>query len=133
MHLANLSVFGARTLLIQAGAFGEHQFISATYEHRISDYPGVQGPGGYAAPPLQTETHTIPIDNSLLRVRSSATDQRNHAHAHGVTLCQPAIVPSPVGSVVTMPDLHSRTRIGKSALEVPLLAFGTAPLATAPA
>ncbi len=32
-----------------------------------------------------------------------------------------------------MPDLHSRTRIGKSALEVPLLAFGTAPLATAPA
>ncbi len=32
-----------------------------------------------------------------------------------------------------MPDLHSRTRVGKSALEVPLLAFGTAPLATAPA
>ncbi|MBK8034466.1 MAG: aldo/keto reductase [Chloroflexi bacterium] len=32
-----------------------------------------------------------------------------------------------------MPDLHSRTRVGKSTLEVPLLAFGTAPLATAPA
>ncbi|MBK9747508.1 MAG: aldo/keto reductase [Chloroflexi bacterium] len=32
-----------------------------------------------------------------------------------------------------MPDLHSRTRVGKSALEVPLLACGTAPLATAPA
>lgn len=75
VHLVNLSVFGVRTLLIQAGAFGEHQFISATYEQRISDYPGVQGPGGYAAPPLQTETHTIPIDDSLLRVELPPTSE----------------------------------------------------------
>lgn len=32
-----------------------------------------------------------------------------------------------------MPDLNARTQVGKSTLHVPLLAFGTAPLATAPA
>lgn len=68
VRLVNLSVFGARTLILQAGAFGEHQFISATYEQRISEYPGIQGPGGYAAPPRQTETRTLPVDDSLLRV-----------------------------------------------------------------
>lgn len=69
VHLVNLSVFDGRDLLIQAGAFGEHQFLSATYERRVSDYPGVQGPGGYAAPPLRTETQTVPVEDSLVRVK----------------------------------------------------------------
>ncbi len=69
VQLVNLSVFEARDVLIQAGAFGEHQFISATYLQRTSDYPGLQGSAGYAAPELQTEDHTITINDHLLRVQ----------------------------------------------------------------
>jgi hypothetical protein len=68
VSLVNLSVFDQRSLLIQAGAFGEHQFLSATFEQRISDYPGVQGPGGYAAPALKTDNQTLVVDDNLLRV-----------------------------------------------------------------
>lgn len=69
VHLINLSVFEARDLLIQAGAFGEHQFSRATFERRTSDYPGLQGPGGYAAPPLKTNSVSVPILDNLLRVQ----------------------------------------------------------------
>jgi len=69
VHLVNLNIFEARDLLIRAGAFGEHQFIHATYDSRISAYPGVQGSQGYAAPPLQTETQTLEINANLLRVQ----------------------------------------------------------------
>jgi hypothetical protein len=69
VQLVNLNMFEARDVLIQAGAFGEHQFIGATYAARVSDYPGVQGPGGYAAPDMQTEDRTIPMDDHLLRVQ----------------------------------------------------------------
>lgn len=68
VHLVNLSVFEGRDLLIQAGAFGEHRFLSATFEQRFSDYPGAQGAAGYAAPPLQTETRTVEVNDSLVRV-----------------------------------------------------------------
>jgi hypothetical protein len=69
LHLVNVSAFETRDLLIQAGAFGEHRFTSATYPTRTSDYPGVQGPAGYAAPPLQTQTITLEIEDTLLRVQ----------------------------------------------------------------
>jgi hypothetical protein len=69
VHLVNLSVFEPRDLLIQAGAFGEHHFVRVTFERRVSDYPGVQGPGGYAAPPLKTSSESLPIGDHLLRVQ----------------------------------------------------------------
>lgn len=69
VSLVNLSVFKARDLLIRAGAFGEHHFTHASFEQRTSDYPGVQGPGGYAAPPLETTGQTLDIDDSLIRVQ----------------------------------------------------------------
>lgn len=68
LTLVNLNIHTARDLIVQAGAFGEHRFGSATFEERTSDYPGVQGPTGYAAPDLVTETRTITIDDHLLRV-----------------------------------------------------------------
>lgn len=69
VHLVNLNIFEGRDLLIRAGAFGEHQFMRGTYDARVSAYPGVQGPQGYAAPPLETESQTVEIDANLLRVQ----------------------------------------------------------------
>ncbi|MBC8099185.1 MAG: hypothetical protein H7Y11_07060 [Armatimonadetes bacterium] len=69
VHLVNLSVFEARDVIIQAGAFGEHQFVSATYAQRISDYPGVHGPAGYAAPKLETTDQTVTVNDHLLRLQ----------------------------------------------------------------
>jgi hypothetical protein len=68
LHLVNLSVFEERELVVQAGAFGEHTFARAAYEVRTSDYPGVQGAAGYAAPPLETRREEFDIDDSLLHV-----------------------------------------------------------------
>jgi len=67
--LVNLSVTSSHDLLIQAGAFGEHTFISADYDIRVSDYPGMQGAAGYAAPALQTEAQHLPIGDSLLQIQ----------------------------------------------------------------
>ncbi len=81
VRLVNLSVFESRDLLIQAGAFGEHTFISADYDSRVSDYPGNQGAAGYAAPDLKTELQHVEIDDSLLRVQlPPATEIRLTLH-----------------------------------------------------
>src|SRR6185312_5029043 len=48
LHLVNLSPFVARDLIVQAGAFGEHHFVRATYDVRASDFPGDLA--RYAAP-----------------------------------------------------------------------------------
>jgi hypothetical protein len=77
VHLVNLSVFEAHDVLLQAGAFGEHRFIRAEYERRVSEYPGPHGPTGYAAPELRTESQMQDINGSLLRVQMPpATEMR---------------------------------------------------------
>jgi len=68
LNLVNLSVFDARGVIIQAGAFGEHRFTHAEFAHRTSAYPGNQGPSGYSAPPLETQMQHISVDDSLLAV-----------------------------------------------------------------
>jgi hypothetical protein len=68
VYLINLNVFESRDLIMQAGAFGEHQVLRATFAIRVSDYPGSQIADGYAAPALQTEERTLEIDDHLLRV-----------------------------------------------------------------
>jgi len=70
LRLVNLSPFQARDLLVQAGAFGEHQFVAAHYALRASDYPGEMGT--YAAPELRTEARTVPIGNKVLHVHLPA-------------------------------------------------------------
>jgi hypothetical protein len=65
IHLVNLSLVATRQVLIQAGAFGEHHFISATYNRLTSDYPGKHGT--YAAT-IETSMETVQIDSDVLQV-----------------------------------------------------------------
>ena len=58
IHLVNLNPFESREVVLQAGAFGEHKFKTATYASRTSDYPG--GVYAYAAPALETTMSTPP-------------------------------------------------------------------------
>jgi hypothetical protein len=69
VHLVNLNVFESRELIVQAGAFGEHQFQQVQYEQRTSDFPGFQGARGYAAPSLKTESISLEVNSHLLRVQ----------------------------------------------------------------
>jgi hypothetical protein len=66
VHLVNLSPFEAREMIVQAGAFAEHRFTTATFTMRASEYPGPIG--SYAAPELHVETRTTPIDDARLHV-----------------------------------------------------------------
>lgn len=66
LHLVNLSAEHARDLIVQAGAFGEHQFLEARYSRRVSAYPGAIG--SYAAPPLETADEAVVIDAPHLHV-----------------------------------------------------------------
>jgi len=54
-------------VIIQAGAFGEHQFVTARYAVRTSDYPGSHH--AYAPPPLQTTLETMAVDDKWLQVQ----------------------------------------------------------------
>ena len=66
IHLVNLSPLHARSLIIQAGGFGEHHFVSADIMQRTSVYPGSQKE--YAAPEMQMERQSVPIDDRFLQV-----------------------------------------------------------------
>ncbi|MEX1018871.1 MAG: hypothetical protein WDZ49_04390 [Litorilinea sp.] len=66
LRLVNLSGQATRTVIIQAGGFGEHQFVRARYEARISEYPGSQK--SYTAPPLELEPRTLEIDDRYVQV-----------------------------------------------------------------
>jgi hypothetical protein len=66
LHLVNLNPFEGRAVVVQAGAFGEHSFVSASYASRTSEYPG--GVYAYAAPPLETEQLTVEIGDKHLQV-----------------------------------------------------------------
>jgi hypothetical protein len=66
IHLVNLNPFEGREVVLQAGAFGEHKFKSASYASRTSGYPG--GVYDYSAPPLETEQVTVEIEDKYLSV-----------------------------------------------------------------
>jgi hypothetical protein len=66
VRLVNLSPFQAQEVIVQAGAFGEHQFTTVEFETRVSEYPGIQT--DYAAPPLRTETTTVEVNDKQLQV-----------------------------------------------------------------
>ncbi|MCL4859939.1 MAG: hypothetical protein KJZ93_11060 [Caldilineaceae bacterium] len=65
-RLVNLSPFAERSVIVQAGGFGEHQIEAVTFDARASDYPGSHH--AYAPPPLQTERQTVRVDDKWLRV-----------------------------------------------------------------
>jgi hypothetical protein len=66
IHLVNLNPFEGREVVLQAGAFGEHSFRSASYASRTSEYPG--GVYKYAAPPLETEQLEVEIEDKYFQV-----------------------------------------------------------------
>ncbi|MBX3012043.1 MAG: hypothetical protein KF832_11080 [Caldilineaceae bacterium] len=66
VNLVNLSPTAERTVIVQAGGFGEHRFETATYDVRTSDYPGTQK--AYAPPPLVTKTETVPVNDRYVQI-----------------------------------------------------------------
>ncbi len=61
-----LSPFATRDLIVQAGAFGEHQFSRVEYGALCSDYPGDMK--SYASPELQVETRATEMNSKHLQV-----------------------------------------------------------------
>jgi hypothetical protein len=66
VHLVNTSPLEGRTLIVQAGALGEHRFKEARYAARLSDYPGPIG--SYGVEPLRMEERRQPINGRHLPV-----------------------------------------------------------------
>lgn len=66
LRLINLNPFQAQDVVVQAGAFGEHQFTSVDYSVRSSEYPGHLE--DYAPPALQTNSQQATIDGKYLQV-----------------------------------------------------------------
>ena len=52
LHLVNLSALSERTVRVQAGTLGEHEFAQVTYNKIVSEYPGPVG--DYATPEVVT-------------------------------------------------------------------------------
>jgi hypothetical protein len=67
LRLVNLNPSQARTVLIQAGALGEHHFVAARYPVRTNRYPGPIG--SYAASALETRVEIQAIDDRYLHVQ----------------------------------------------------------------
>ncbi|MBT6150292.1 MAG: hypothetical protein HOH74_32930 [Gemmatimonadetes bacterium] len=70
VRLVNTSATESRTVLLQAGAFGEHRFTSVNWEGRTSVWPGDLGgyAGTYSAEPITRQMHRREITNGRLQV-----------------------------------------------------------------
>ena len=70
VRLVNTSATQARTLRIQAGAFGEHRFTEARFQQRTSEWPGGLGgyAGTYSAESVQCEEAVLPLTDGHLQV-----------------------------------------------------------------
>ncbi|MDA0336374.1 MAG: hypothetical protein O2782_14510 [bacterium] len=70
VRLINTSATATRTLLLQAGAFGEHRFTGVRYETRTSKWPGDLGgyAGTYCAEPVTRQAHTLALSDGRLQV-----------------------------------------------------------------
>ena len=61
LHLVNLSALSERTVRVQAGTLGEHEFAQVTYNKIASEYPGPVG--DYATPEVVTDSETAQIND----------------------------------------------------------------------
>lgn len=66
VQLVNLSGLQERAVIVQAGAFAEHEFGAVQFDADRSEYPG--GVGSYAAPALTPDMLSISVDENALRV-----------------------------------------------------------------
>lgn len=70
LQLVNVSTTQARSVVLQAGSFGEHRFDQVAFNTRISEYPGRQT--AYAAPETQVEQRIESIDATRFEVNLPA-------------------------------------------------------------
>jgi len=61
LHIVNLSALSERTVRVQAGTLGEHEFAQVTYNKIASEYPGPVG--DYATPEVVTGSETAQIND----------------------------------------------------------------------
>ena len=66
VELVNLSPFEPRTVMLQAGGFGEHRFETVRYTKRTSGYPGHQQE--YQSPAVEQTTEDAAVDDVYLQV-----------------------------------------------------------------
>ena len=66
LHLVNTSGLADRTVILQAGGFGEHRFREAAFRERVSDYPGAIGNG--PPPEIHTAPRTVEAGGRYLQV-----------------------------------------------------------------
>ena len=69
LDLVNLSPTQSRVVVIQAGAFAEHEITQVRYDGLVDSevYPGPQG--AYNPPTLSTMTRALPVDDRWLQVQ----------------------------------------------------------------
>jgi hypothetical protein len=69
IDLVNLSPFATREVVVQAGAFAEHNFTAARYS-AIADSVTFPGPvGAYIPSVLETSSRTVPVRDRWLAIR----------------------------------------------------------------
>lgn len=73
VQLINLNPQHGRSVIIQAGGFGEHRFTDVGYARLTSDYPGAGTT--YAAPPIKTAPAQMTVNGSLLTINMDPGSQ----------------------------------------------------------
>jgi hypothetical protein len=66
LTLVNLDALEERAVVVQAGAFAEHEFGAVTFSEDSSDYPGSLW--AYSAPAPQLQTRSVTVNAAHLRV-----------------------------------------------------------------
>ena len=66
LELVNLSPFESRSVIVQGGAFGEHQFGRVTFEQRIDKDP-IQ-PDFFTRTPPKLESRAVTVDRKFFQV-----------------------------------------------------------------
>ncbi|MXZ19212.1 MAG: hypothetical protein F4Y84_01110 [Caldilineaceae bacterium SB0665_bin_25] len=66
VELVNLSPYASRTVLLQAGGFGEHRFEAVRYTKRTSIYPG--RPPAYQSPEVEHSTEEENVGDVYLQI-----------------------------------------------------------------
>lgn len=91
VKIVNLNVLQERSLIIQAGAFGEHQFEAVTYSADTSPYPGQRG--SYTAPPPQLTTRMLQVGACYLQIDLPPATEIELELITSLNVCPPSYQP----------------------------------------
>ncbi|MCB0183515.1 MAG: hypothetical protein KDE31_04585, partial [Caldilineaceae bacterium] len=106
--LVNLSPSAERTVIVQAGGFGEHRFTTVTYDRRTSEYPGSHK--RYAPPPVETEQASMAVNDARLQVRLPPATQIQLDLATARYVNQPSYQ-QPVSDPTTVPHRSAESSL----------------------